>query len=72
MPRELRNHTNVLKVCCVLRMVAKYSVGKQRNVNLDTQEFAVRSGRLTLVYLKALDKRETGTERANGNSQKES
>lgn len=53
MPRELRNHIDVLKVYCVLSMVAKYSVGKQRNVNLGTQEFAVRSGRLTLVYMKA-------------------
>ena len=55
MPGALRNHISILKVYRVLVMVAKYSVRKQRNVNLNIQEFAVGSGRLTLMSVKALD-----------------
>lgn len=49
MPGALRNHVSILKVDRALGMVAKYSVGKQRNVNLKTQELAVGAGRVTLV-----------------------
>lgn len=54
MPGALRNHVSILKVDRVLGMVAKYSVGKQRNVNLNTQELTVGVGRVTLVSMKAL------------------